>query len=74
MQTTGAATVSLCANCSELLEELGHSDQVEDALRELVELKRMKDATGPTDEYRRRHLIAWRNAFRALDIVGDPKP
>lgn len=49
-------------------------DHVEDALRELVELKRMKDASGPTDEYKRRRLIAWRNAFRALDIIGDPRP
>jgi hypothetical protein len=45
-----------------------------EALRELVELKRMKDADSAPAEYERRKLIAWRDAFRVFGYVGDPKP
>lgn len=65
--------MSICPACNAEVY-LSDFEKFEDALRELVELKRMKDAGGATDEYRRRKLIAWRNAFRALDIIGDPRP
>jgi len=66
--------MSICPSCHEEVYLLDF-DNVEDALRELVELKRLKDAGAADDaEYRRRSLIAWRNAFRALDIVGTPRP
>ena len=64
--------MSICAACN--AEIYIECDAIEDALRELVELKRMKDAGNVTAEYERRKLIAWREAFRALGIPGDPKP
>jgi len=42
-------------------------------LRELVELKRMKDTTGASEEYRRRKALAWRRAFVHFNAPGDPK-
>lgn len=45
-----------------------------DALRELVELKRMRDTTGATPEYERRKALAWREAFRVCGVLEDPKP
>lgn len=63
-----------CPKCSHSFypthDSRGH---VADALRELVELKRMKDSGQVTPEYERRKLIAWRNAFEVLDVMGDPK-
>ena len=46
----------------------------QDALAELVELKRMKDAGTTPTEYERRKLIAWREAFRVCGVIGEPKP
>lgn len=44
-----------------------------EALRELVELKRMKDAGSAPAEYERRKLAAWREAFRTCGVVEEPK-
>lgn len=46
----------------------------QDALAELVELKRMKDAGTTPAEYERRKLLAWREAFRVCGVIGEPKP
>lgn len=45
-----------------------------EALRELVELKRIKDLQGETLEYRRRKILAWQTAFRLCGVIADPKP
>jgi hypothetical protein len=45
----------------------------QDALAELVELKRMKDSGSAPVEYERRKLAAWREAFRVCGVVEDPK-
>jgi hypothetical protein len=45
-----------------------------EALAELVELKRMKDAGTQPAEYERRKLIAWQEAFRVCGVIGEPKP
>ncbi len=46
----------------------------QEALAELVELKRMKDSMGATPEYERRKLLAWREAFRVCGVIEEPKP
>jgi hypothetical protein len=46
----------------------------QEALAELVELKRMKDADGSTPEYERRKRIAWEVAFKVCGVIGTPKP
>lgn len=46
----------------------------QDALAELVELKRMKDLGTTPAEYERRKLIAWQTAFRVCGVVSEPKP
>lgn len=45
----------------------------EDALRELVELKRRKDSGCVGADFERRWLLAWRAAFAICNVVGDPK-
>lgn len=53
-------------------ERRKHFDK--DALAELVELKRIKDAGGPfPPEYERRKLLAWQTAFRVCGVIGEPK-
>lgn len=64
-----------CPKCAHAFyPSSSHGDQVEDALRELVELKRMKDAGVTSAEYERRKHLAWQNAFRVCGLVEDPKP
>jgi hypothetical protein len=46
----------------------------QEALAELVELKRMKDTGTAPAEYERRKLIAWREAFRVCGVIEEPKP
>lgn len=46
----------------------------QDALAELVELKRMKDAGTEPAEYERRKHLAWQEAFRVCNVIGVPKP
>jgi dCMP deaminase len=43
-------------------------------LRELVELKRMKERDGPTEEYTRRKQVAWRMAYGLCGLMEEPKP
>lgn len=64
----------ICPKCNHSFSENHLDHEAGDALRELVELKRMKDAGNVTAEYERRKLIAWREAFAAVGVVGDPKP
>jgi hypothetical protein len=65
----------MCIACEK--EILGRDEPCDcdaaESLRELVELKRMKDAGGGPD-YERRKAIAWRNAFRVCGVVEVPKP
>lgn len=47
----------------------------QEALAELVDLKRLKDAGAiPLEQYERRKLQAWREAFRICHVVAEPKP
>jgi hypothetical protein len=64
-----------CPKCDHSFNEPANLNSVAgDALRELVELKRMKDAGAVSSEYERRKLIAWREAFRACGVVEEPRP
>jgi hypothetical protein len=42
------------------------------ALRELVDLKALKDAQGKTPEYERRQPKAWAAARKVLGLPGEP--
>lgn len=66
-----------CEHCHAAAPHIGDVEcfcGAQDALAQLVELKRMKDAGGATPEYERQKLIAWREAFRVCGVVGEPKP
>ena len=64
-----------CPKCDHSFNEPANLNSAAgDALRELVELKRMKDSGATPAEYERRKLQAWREAFRVCGVVGDPKP
>lgn len=70
----------VCAQCYSMLSggETGLALScfcgAQDALAELVELKRIKDAGGPfPPEYERRKLLAWQAAFRVCHVIGEPK-
>lgn len=39
-------------------------------LRELVEIKKMKDASGKTPEYEQRQPTAWRSAFQCVELLN----
>lgn len=64
----------LCMSCERNILEDECACDATAALRELVDLKRMKDAGSTAAEYERRKLNAWRTAFRVFGYVGDPKP
>ena len=64
-----------CPSCGHSFREPENLNSAAgDALRELVELKRMKDNGATPAEYERRKLLAWREAFRVCDVIGEPKP
>jgi hypothetical protein len=70
----------VCANCFSMLRggDTGIALEcfcgAQEALAELVELKRMKDADGATPEYERRKQLAWEAAFKICGVIGAPKP
>jgi hypothetical protein len=67
----------LCIGCGVHIgadDEYASNGPAFDALAELVELKRMKDAGTTPAEYERRKLIAWQEAFRVCGVIGEPKP
>ena len=65
----------ICPSCDHAFNEPANLNSAAgDALRELVELKRMKDTGTMPAEYERRKLIAWRQAFAAVGAIGEPKP
>lgn len=64
----------MCIACERAILEGDCACDANEALRELVELKRMKDAGATPAEYERRKVSAWRTAFRVFGYVGDPKP
>lgn len=64
----------MCLSCERELIGNDCSCDATEALRELVELKRMRDAGTAPAEYERRKLSAWRTAFRVFGYVGDPRP
>lgn len=64
-----------CPKCAHSFNEPADLNSAAgDALRELVELKQMKDAGTTPVEYERRKLLAWREAFRVIGAIGEPKP
>lgn len=77
---TDFAAALVCRECHSILSggEFGIALQcfcgAQEALAELVELKRIKDAGGPfPPEYERRKLLAWQTAFRVCGVIGEPK-
>ncbi len=65
--------VIFCVSCTREITDDHGECAATDALRELVELKRMKDAGTTPAEYERRKAIAWREAFRVCGVIGEPK-
>jgi hypothetical protein len=77
---TAFAAALVCRECHSILSggEFGIALQcfcgAQEALAELVELKRMKDLGTTPAEYERRKLLAWQTAFRVCGVIGEPKP
>lgn len=63
-----------CPHCHKSHYNSELDNEAGDVLRELVELKRMKDASTEPAEYERRKLLAWQEAFRVCGVIGEPKP
>lgn len=64
----------VCHSVAHIMDNCECFCGAQEALKELVELKRMKDSGTTPAEYERRKLQAWREAFRVCGVIGEPKP